>query len=122
MNNCNKLTHNERKEYLMNINLIDIQVLEENSNLLIGSNGDYDDTHPDKIVSPKDENHDEYFRDKKPFAIEQCIQAIKYYRPTSEFECILGMLSSAKDMIELVWASQHLLKEIRKNRKRDAVA
>ena len=122
MKKCNEITRNEYNEYLDNINMMNVQVLEEISYSLTGHNGAYDDTHPDKIVNPKDEEHDEYFKDKKLFAIKQCMQVVKQTKPTSELECILGMLSSAKDMIELVWASQHLLAYIRENRKVDTVA
>jgi len=65
--------------------------------------------------------HDEYFKDKKTFAIEQYMQVVKQTQPTSELECILSMLSSTKDMIELIWASQYLLAYIRENRIIDSI-
>jgi len=112
MNNCNEITHREYQEGLNKINMMNVQVLEEISYSLTGNNGAYNDTHPDKIMSPKDELHNEYFRDKKPFAIGQCLEVIKQNGPTSNLECILGMLSSADNMIELLWASTKLKTEL----------
>ncbi len=56
--------------------------------------------------------HDEYFKDKKSFAIGQCLAVIKQNGPTSNLECIFGMLSSAEDIIELLWASTKLKAEL----------
>lgn len=112
MNNCQEITHKEYQEYLDNINFMNVQVFEEINFALTGCNGKHEDTHPDMIVSPKEEIHDEYFKDKKSFAIGQCLAVIKQNGPTSNLECILGMLSSADDMIELLWASTKLKSEL----------
>ena len=114
MSKCIEITQTEYIEYLENINLMNVQVLEEINTYITAKNGEYDNTHPDKIVSPKSEMHDEYFKDKKIFAIEQCMQVVKQTQPTSELKSILSMLSSAKDMIELLWAAQQLLYVTRK--------
>ena len=112
MKNYQEITHKEYQEYLDNINLMNVQVLEEINFTLTGCNGEHEDTHPDMIVSPKEEIHDEYFKDKKSFAIGQCLAVIKQNGPTSNLESILGMLSSADDMIELLWASTKLKTEL----------
>ena len=112
MSNCKEITHRKYQEGLDNISMMNVQAIEEINFYLLGNTGDYDDTHPDKIVSPKDELHDEYFKDKKPFAIGQCLSVIKQNGPTSNLEYILGMLSSADDMVELLWASTKLKAEL----------
>lgn len=108
MSKCIEITHREYQEYLKNMNFMNLLVLEEINTNLTGKNGEYDDTHPDKIVSPKCEVHDEYFKEKRSFVIDLCMTVIKKVGPTSELECILNLMSCSEDMIELIWAAMQL--------------
>ncbi len=118
-----RLSRAEYNACLENMNAnMNLQVFEELNEKLTGKKGAYEDTHPDRVVNPKEETHREFFNDKKAFSI---ILAARWYRqlePTLsnsdklELRKVVKSFSEAHNMINLVWSAQELLQAIRESR------
>lgn len=119
----NRITKVHYDECLKNMNgEMNLSVFEDLHNILDGSNGVHEDTHPDRVVYPAMDCHREFFNDKKVFMDSIIPLLVEKIEPTSlsrtdgvQLRKIIEELSGARDMIFLVWAAEQLLEVIRMN-------
>ena len=112
------LTSKDYSRFYANISQMNTMVFEELYYYAFGKNAPYDYYHADYIVSPKCKYHYEYFRKVKPVAIELYKTWYSFLVPHLHSDDIVKLkqlgvyIRDAKDMIELVWYAQLLLKAV----------
>ena len=98
---------------------MNVSALERLNETLTGSKGLHEKTHPDRVVHPSLDCHDQFFRDKKEFLTilvkewEDRLQPTLSDSDKIEFSKIVKSISDSKDMIELLWYAEQLLGAIR---------
>ena len=98
---------------------MNVSAIECLNEILTGIKGLHEKTHPDRVVHPSLDCHDEFFRDKKEFLPILAKGWEDRLRPTLsnddkiEFSKIVKSIDDSKDMIELVWCAEQLLNAIR---------
>ncbi len=110
------LTSEQHEEFEKNIALMNRQVFEDLYYFLHGTNAPYDGYHADGVLSPREEYHDEYFREYQINAKALFDQ----WKPNLEsldncdVNCILFRaergIQYATDMIDLTWSAMQLKK------------
>jgi len=105
----------EKCSYNMNVEM-NLSIFEELNYQLEACNGAYEDTDPDRVVSPLLDCHKEYFYDKQEFIILLAPRLIEKLQPTNvnehdriELQKIVEGLSAAQNMVKLVWVAEQLL-------------
>lgn len=110
------LTSEQHEEFEKNIALMHRQVFEELYYFLHGINAPYDGYHADGVLRPREEYHDEYFREYQIKAKELFTQWKPKLEPLDncDVNCILFRaergIQHATDMIDLTWAAMQLKK------------
>ena len=112
------LTSEQHEEFEKNMALMERQTFEQLYYFLYGANAPYDGYHADGVLSPWEEDHNEYFREYQIKAKELFSQ----WKPKLEslgngdVNCVLvgagRSIRNATDMIDLTWAAMQLKKVV----------
>ena len=114
------ITDKDYSRCSQNMNLeMNVRTIEYLNEAITGSKGLHKHIHADRVVHPNLDCHDEFFKDKQIFLSALVSKWEEKLRPTLsnsdavEFDKIVKSLNEAKDMIELLWSAEQLLKAIR---------